>query len=55
MFLANTKIKVRIGTTGQDGWVSEHGEQELLKVKELLKDNDVYQAIVKINLETNYI
>lgn len=47
MFLANTKIKVRIGTTGQDGWVSEHGKQELLKVKELLKDNDVYQAIVK--------
>lgn len=47
MFLANAKIKVRIGTTGQDGWVSEHGEQELLKVKELLKDNDVYQAIVK--------
>ncbi len=46
MTLANAKIKIKIGTTGQDGWVSEHGEQELLKVKELLKDNDVFQAIV---------
>ncbi len=51
MILANAKIKVKIGTTGQDGWVSEHGEQELLKVKELLKDNDVFQAIVKNQFE----
>ncbi len=47
MTLANAKIKVKIGTTGQDGWASAHGEEELLRVKKLLKDNDVFQAIVK--------
>lgn len=42
MILANIQAEVNI--TGKDGLLSE---QELLKVKELLKDNDVYQAIVK--------
>jgi len=51
MTLANAKIKVKIGTNGQDSWVSEHGEQELLKVKEILKDNDVFQAIIKNQFE----
>lgn len=47
MILANARIKVKIDTTGQEVWVSEHGEQELLKVKEILKDNNVFQAIIK--------
>lgn len=46
MFLAQAKIKTRLDAEGNTIWVSEHGEQEVKRVKELLKDEEVFEAII---------
>lgn len=46
MFLAQSKIKIEVGKSGKAEWISDNGEQEVEKVKELLSDNEVYKAII---------
>ncbi len=46
MSLAHSKITVRRDENGQEEWVSEHGVEEVEKVKRILKDDAVYKAII---------
>lgn len=46
MSLAHSKIAVRRDENGQEEWVSEHGVEEVEKVKRILKDDAVYKAII---------
>lgn len=44
--LAYSKITVKKNSDGKEEWVSENGEEELLQVKKILMDNEVFKAIV---------
>lgn len=55
MLLSQAKIKVRIDENGQPSRVSEHGEKELEIIENLLKDDDVFKAIVTDELETPFL
>lgn len=46
VLLAQARIKVGIRESGETFWVSEHGEEEVTRVKEILEDDEVYRAIV---------
>lgn len=55
MFLAQAKIKSIIDNEGNNIWVSEHGERELKRVKELLKDEEVFDAIVSDKYDAPFL
>lgn len=52
MSLAHSKIAVRRDENGQAEWVSEHGVEEVEKVKRILKDDAVYKAIITDKFRT---
>lgn len=47
MTLANSRIKIALDSKRQEVWISDRGEEEVNEVRNILKDNDVYRAIVK--------
>lgn len=46
MYLTQSKIRIMIDQNGEKSLVSEHGIQEVEKVKEILCDDDVYRAVI---------
>lgn len=46
LFLNQVKIKVKIDAEGNKTWVSDHGNQEVEKLKGILQDEEVFQAII---------
>lgn len=55
MFLAQAKIKIAIDAEENNIWVSEHGEEELKRVKELLKDESIFDAIISNKFNTPFL